>query len=312
MKYPEITPYETGFLSRGIHEIYYEISGNPSGVPIVFLHGGPGSGTHPWQRQFFNPEKYKIVLLDQRGCGKSKPLACLEDNTTAHLVDDVHALKEHLNIEKWHVFGGSWGSTLGVCYAHKYAKECLSLTVYGIFLDRDEELFDLYFDGGVASKVFPDVFEEYISVLPEGERKNPIAGFYKIFSGDNEALKKKALRHWTKWELKISRLVMEDELVEKSLENLDFVLTHSLIENHYFMNKGFFDGDALLKELATSLKNVPVHIIQGRYDMVCPFKTAHDLKKAIPHARFTEIPTAGHSGKDDMTWPVLTSIIDNL
>lgn len=312
MKYPEITPFKTGHLKRGIHELYFEQSGNPEGEPIVFLHGGPGSGTKPWQRQFFNPDKYHIIMLDQRGCGQSKPLACLEDNTTQHLVEDVHALKEHLEFEKWHVFGGSWGSTLSLCYAHTYPDECLSVTVYGIFLSRECEIYDLYHEGGVASHVFADVFEEYISVLPESKRADPIQGFYEIFTSDDKALIREALRAWTKWELKISRLIVDDETVNEALKEADFVLTHSLIENHYFVNKGFFDGDELLKTIGDKLKNIPVHIVQGRYDMVCPFKTAYELHKAIPHAEFTIIPDAGHSSKEVNTCRQITSILDNL
>lgn len=313
MKYSEIQPYETGFLNRDSHQLYYEISGREDGVPIVFLHGGPGSGTNPWQRQLFNPEKYKIIFLDQRGCGKSKPHGSLYNNTTAHLVDDLHALKEHLNVDKWHVFGGSWGSTLALAYADEYVDEdFLSITIYGIFLCRPLELVNMYEKGGVSSTVFADRFEEYISVLPIGDQVNAIHGYNKIFKGTDEVLKKRALTEWTKWELQISRLEVAPESLNVQMNNFDYVLSHSLIENHYFMKNGFVDGDELLKRIGEKVSNVPVNIIQGRYDMVCPFKTAFELHKAIPHSVFTVIPNAGHTVKEPETLKKVTEILDLL
>tara|TARA_R110000868_G_scaffold262401_2_gene521071 strand:- start:48192 stop:49130 length:939 start_codon:yes stop_codon:yes gene_type:complete len=312
MNYPEITPYQTGHLDRGLHKIYFECSGNPKGLPIVFLHGGPGSGTQAWQRQFFDPQKFHIILLDQRGCGKSEPHASLEDNTTAHLVADVHALKEYLNIEKWHVIGGSWGSTLALAYADKYAEEILSLTMWGIFLCRERELFDLYHEGGVASRVFADVFDTYINILPESDRANPIAGYYKILHGNDKKLIAQALRLWKKWEVSISRLEMPVADIEKSLENEDGVEAFSLIENHYFMNNGFIDGDRLLKSVGTKVKNIPVSIIQGRYDMVCPFKTAYELHKNIPHSQLHVISNAGHSSKEQKSLEKIVNTLNSL
>jgi proline iminopeptidase len=312
MFYPEITPNETNFLNRDDHELYYEISGNMQGVPIVFLHGGPGSGTSPWQRQFFDPKKFKIILLDQRGCGKSKPHGSLKNNTIQHLVEDLRALKEHLKIEKWHVFGGSWGSTLALAYANKYHEDFLSMTIYGIFLCRHEELVNMYEKGGVSSTVFADQFDDFINILPPEKQVNAVKGYHDIFNGDDENLKKKALIEWTKWELRISRLEVDSQALNVQMDNFDYILSHSLIENHYFIKNGFIDGDAVLKKIGAKVKGIPVNIIQARYDMVCPFKTAYELHKAILHSQFHVIGNAGHTAKEARTLQKITTILDNL
>lgn len=312
MKYSKIQPYETGFLQRDGHEIYFEISGNAEGEAIVFLHGGPGSGTSSWQRQFFNPEKFKIILLDQRGCGKSKPHGSLEKNTTEHLVADLHALKEHLNVEKWHVFGGSWGSTLALAYADKYVEDFLSMTIYGIFLCRKEELVNMYEKGGVASTVFADHFSDFINLLPSEKQANAVHGYNDIFNGDDENLKKKALIEWTKWELRVSRLEVDPQALNVQMGNFDYVLSHSLIENHYFINNGFIDGDSILNNISQKVRGIPVNIIQGRYDIVCPFKTAYELHKNIPHSQFHIIGNGGHTVKEPRTLEKVTRILDNL
>lgn len=313
MKYPEIQPYEKGFLSRDEHDLYYEVSGREDGIPIVFLHGGPGSGTNPWQRQLFNPAKYKIILFDQRGCGKSKPHGSLVNNTTAHLVEDLHALKQHLGVQKWHVFGGSWGSTLALAYADTYAQEdFLSMTVYGVFLCRPVELKNMYEKGGVSSTVFADNFDDFLSILPEDDHKNTVHGYHKIFNGKDDVLKKKALTAWTKWELQISRLEIATDALNFQMDNFDYVLSHSLIENHYFMENAFIDGDALLKRVGEKLINIPVNIIQGRYDMVCPFQTAYELHQSIPHSHLSIISNAGHTVKEPETMKKVTEILDDL
>lgn len=311
--YPEIEPYEMGMLDvRDGHNIYWEASGNPEGAPIVFLHGGPGSGSSPWQRQLFNPEKYRIILFDQRGSGKSMPHASLEHNTTADLVADMERLREHLKIKKWHIAGGSWGSTLALAYADHYAKYILSITIYGIFLCRQQELKDLYFDGGIASRIFPDVFDDYLKVLPGGDRENPIKGYNKLFKSPDSRLAQRAVEMWTRLEKRVSALVVPDEKLNEEMSNPDFVLAHSLVENHYFLNNGFIDGDALLKSLPKKLENVPVHIIQGRYDMVCPFKTAWELHQALPNSSLHIIDNAGHTAKEPATTAKLVEIFDHL
>ncbi|MAF31952.1 MAG: prolyl aminopeptidase [Magnetococcales bacterium] len=312
MKYPEIQPYKTAFLPRGQHKIYYELSGNPEGVPIVFLHGGPGSGTSAWQRQFFNPEKYQIILLDQRGCGQSIPHGCLAQNTTSDLVEDLHALKEQLGHQKWHVFGGSWGSTLALAYADQYPEDFLSVVVYGVFLCRERELFNMYEKGGVSSVVFADVFEDFANVLPTEQQGHIIQNYHRIFQTGEQKLKKKALQAWTKWELCISRLEVDEAALNAQMENADYVLSHSLIENHYFVNKGFIDGDAILKTIGQKTQDFPVHIVQGRYDMVCPFETAYQLHKAVPHSQLYVIGNAGHTAKEQRTTQKITEILDQL
>lgn len=312
MRYPDITPYDTGFLKRGEHSLYYEKNGNPNGLPVVVLHGGPGSGTSPWQRQMFNPEKYNIILFDQRGCGKSVPHASLSNNTTPHLVSDIHALKIHLGFEKWHVFGGSWGSTLALAYADKFADEILSLTMYGIFLCRERELFDLYFDGGIVSHVFPEVFTEYLELLPKEDKANPIIGYDKLFKHENEKLRHKAIELWTKLEKRVSRLIVTDDDLNAEMSNPEYVLSHSIIENHYFMNNGFIDGDAIIKNIGLKVKHIAVNLIQGRYDMVCPFATAYELHKSIPHSALHIIPDAGHSANEKGTTAAIIKILDEI
>lgn len=311
--YPEIEPYETGMLDVGNgHKLYWETSGNPDGMPIVFLHGGPGSGSAPWRRQYYNPDKFRIIQFDQRGAGKSTPHASLNHNTTEHLVGDMDKVRRHLNIDKWHVSGGSWGSTLALAYADKYAEHILSITIYGIFLCRDQELRDLYFDGGIASRIFPDVFEKYLEILPADKRDNPIQGYHDIFISDDKALRDRAVEMWTRLEKRVSALIVPDAQLNAEMSDHDFVLAHSLVENHYFMHHGFINGDNLLKTLRKKLADIPVHIIQGRYDMVTPFKTAWDLHKALPHSELYIIDNAGHTAKEEKTTAKLLEAFDSL
>ncbi len=311
--YPEIQPYETGMLDVGQgYNLYWEISGNPDGEPIIFLHGGPGSGSSPWQRQMFNPEKYKIILFDQRGSGKSTPHASLQDNTTPDLVSDMEKLRTHLNIDKWHISGGSWGSTLALAYADKHADRINSVTMYGIFLCRNQELRDLYFDGGIASRIFPDVFNDYLNILPASDREDPIKGYNKLFQDGDSKLAQKAVEIWTRLEKRVSALIVPEEKLNEEMSNPDFVLAHSLVENHYFLNNGFIDGDGLLKSLPAKLDGIPVHIIQGRYDMVCPFKTAWDLHQALPNSYLHIIDNAGHTAKEPATTAKLVEVFDSL
>ena len=311
--YPEIAPYETGMLDVGdSHQLYWEISGNPDGLPVVFLHGGPGSGSNPWQRQLFNPEKFRIILFDQRGAGKSLPHASLKDNTTPHLVADMDKLRRHLKIDKWHVSGGSWGSTLALAYADEYPEQVLSLTLYGIFLCRPQELQDLYYDGGLASRIFPDVFDEYLEILPPEKQADPIQGYYDIFTGHDKELRQKAVTLWTRLEKRVSALIVPDEKLNEEMSDHNFVLAHSLLENHYFLNNGFMDGDNLLQGLPDKLADIPVNIVQGRYDMVCPFRTAWELHKALPHSQLHIIDNAGHTAKEEKTTARLIEVFDRL
>lgn len=311
--YPAVEPRETGMLdvSDG-HTIYWERSGNPQGIPAVFLHGGPGSGTSAWQRRLFNPAKYDIILFDQRGSGRSTPHAALDNNTTPHLVADIERLRAHLGVKSWVVAGGSWGATLALAYAHAHPEEVRALCVYGVFLCREEELHDLYFEGGVASRVFPDVFAPYIGMLDAKGRENPIEGYGRLFRTGDRATRLKALDLWTRLEKKVSRLVVTDEELFREMADPDYVLAHSLIENHYFLANGFIDGDALLKTIGARTAKIPLHIVQGRYDMVCPFVTAWELHKAVPHSVLHVIDDAGHTAREPKLHGKLVEILDGL
>ena len=294
------------------HELYWEISGNPKGIPVIFLHGGPGSGTSPWQRALFNPEKYNIILFDQRGSGKSTPHASLENNTTKHLVADMELLRVFLGINKWIVCGGSWGSTLALAYADAYSDKISAIVMYGIFLAREAELRDLYFSGGVVSRVFTDVFTPYIEMLPENKRIDPIKGYKDLFQSPDHALRVKALDLWTRLEKRASRLVVTDEELQQQMADPKHVLAHSLVENHYFLSHGFIDGDALLETMGSKLTNIPVHIVQGRYDMVCPFAAAFDVHRAIPHSLLYVIEDVGHTAQEPKVQRKLVEILDGL
>lgn len=311
--YPPITPRETGMMETGDgHALYWERSGNPHGMPAVFLHGGPGSGTRPWQRQLFDPSAYDIILFDQRGAGQSTPHAALENNTTRHLVADMERLREKLGVEKWVVCGGSWGAALALAYADAHADKITALALQGIFLCRESELRDLYYPGGVASRVFPDVFAPYIGLLPEGARDNPIRGYKKLFESPDRALARRALDQWTRLENKVLKLVVPDAELADLMADPDYVLAHSLLENHYFLSTGFIDGDALLKTIGAKLANVPLHIVNGRYDMVTPFITAWELHKAVPHSTLRVIDDAGHSIREPKVQKALVDILDGL
>ena len=311
--YPAIEPYQHGYLDVGDgHNIYYEQSGNPEGLPVIFLHGGPGSGTTPTQRQFFNPDIYRIILFDQRGSGKSTPHGSLNHNTTAHLIADMESLRTELKIPKWLIFGGSWGSTLGICYAMAHPKMTLGLILYGIFLGRTSELKALYYPGGVVHNIFPDYFEPYLEYLPPEHRDDPLRGYKTLFESPNEEVRFQALYHWTALEKRVAALEVSDEDLKTQVSDPNFIIAHSLIENHYFLSNCFIDGDAILKKSGTVLSNIPTHIIAGRYDLVCPHITAYQLHKSIPHSQLTIIPNAGHTWKETKTAPEIIRACDQM
>ena len=241
--FPEIEPYQNGYLKVDQeHTIYYEQSGNPNGKPVVFLHGGPGGGSSPKTRRFWDPKAYRIIQLDQRGCGKSTPFASLKNNTTWDLVADIEKIRNHLNINKWQVFGGSWGSTLALSYAVKHADKITELILRGIFTLREKELLWFYQEG--ASFLYPDAWEPYLQFIPVSERSNMMAAYYKRLTSDNEELRNQAAKIWSIWEGSTSRLFMDEELIKKSGED-EFALAFARIECHYFVNKGFFEYDGL-------------------------------------------------------------------
>jgi proline iminopeptidase len=291
--YPAIEPYRHGMLRVAPnHELYFEECGNPNGKPVVFVHGGPGAGCDNRARRFFDPDAYRIILFDQRGCGRSRPHASLIDNTTWHLVADMEALRQFLNVERWQVFGGSWGSTLALAYAQTHPSHVTELILRGIFLLRQWELHWFYQHG--ASALFPDRFERYRRVIPATERHDYIAAFHRRLTGTDRATMVEAARAWSVWEASTCFVRMNSEMIDKWDEE-DFAVAIARIECHYFVNKGFFESDDQLLRNVDRIRHIPAVIVQGRYDVVCPIQTAWELHKAWPEADFRVVDDAGHS-----------------
>jgi proline iminopeptidase len=291
--YPEIEPLETGMLDVGDGQhIYWEVSGNRAGKPVVFLHGGPGGGTEPRHRRFFDPKAYRIVLFDQRGCGKSTPAASLVDNTTWHLVSDMERLREHLGIESWQVFGGSWGSTLALAYAQKHPERTSELVLRGIFMLRPAELEWFYQEG--ASAIFPDAWEHYLAAIPAAEHGDLMRAYYQRLTSEDAQTRLAAAKAWSIWEASTSFLLQSDDYVSHAGED-ELALAFARIECHYFVNKGWFATDDQLLRDAHVLRDIPGVIVQGRYDCVCPIRSAYDLSRAWPEADLMVVPDAGHS-----------------
>jgi proline iminopeptidase len=291
--YPALEPHRSGYLRvSATHEIYWEESGNPRGKPAVFVHGGPGAGAGTQSRRFFNPDAYRIIVFDQRGCGRSRPMASLEDNTTWHLVSDMEALRTHLCIDSWLVFGGSWGSTLALAYAQTHPERVTALVLRGIFLLRRWELQWFYQHG--ASAIYPDRFADYVSAIPAAERDDLIAAFHRRLTSSDYHEQLKAAKAWAIWEAATSFLHGNETNIQNWGEP-DFAITVARIECHYFMNKGFFDSDDHLLRNLTRMRHIPGVIVQGRYDVVCPMQTAWELHQAWPEAEFKVSRDAGHS-----------------
>jgi proline iminopeptidase len=291
--YPEIEPFDTGRLKVSpVHELYYEQVGNPNGKPAVFLHGGPGGGFSPDYRRYFNPEVYRLLLFDQRGSGKSTPHASLEENTTWDLVADTERLRQHFAIERWLVFGGSWGSTLSLAYAQTHPDRVNALVLRGIFLCRPKEITWFYQEG--ASAIFPDVWEKYLSEIPEAERGDLLHAYHRRLMSDDEAVRLKAAKVWSIWEGSTSKLIPDQSLIDHFAEP-HMALSLALIECHYFVNNVFFPSDNYLIENVDKIRHIPGVIVQGRYDVVCPMMSAWELHRAWPEAELRVIPDAGHS-----------------
>jgi proline iminopeptidase len=308
--YPPIKPYNTGMLRVSpVHELYYEESGNPAGKPVVFLHGGPGGGTDAKMRQFFNPKRYRIVLFDQRGSGKSKPSASLEHNTTWDLVSDIETLREHLGIEKWQVFGGSWGSTLALAYAQKHPQRCTELVLRGIFLLRKSELDWFYQNPEGAASMFPDLWEDYLKPLSESERADCIKSYYKRLTSDDRETLLEAARAWSVWESALSYIKMNVNYVKRA-NDAEFAAAFARIECHYFINGGFLERPNQLLEDVPKIRHIPAVIVQGRFDVVCPARSAWDLHKAWPEAELVIVPDAGHSAFEPGTARELVKATD--
>ena len=295
--YPEIEPYDSGMLDVGDGQhLYWEASGNPKGKPVVFLHGGPGGEVSPRHRRAFDPEKYRIILFDQRGAGKSRPHASdpgynLAVNTTWHLVADIERLREHIGVEQWQVFGGSWGSTLALAYAQTHPTRVTELVLRGIFTLRKSEL-DWFYEGP-AGQIFPDVWEQFEAQIPVAERGSFIQAYHRRLNDPDPAVHEPAAVAWSTWESSAITLLPHPEIVE-TFTNPHFALAFARIENHYFVNKGWMEDGQLLAN-AHHLRDIPTVIVQGRYDICTPPVTAWDLHRALPEAEFILVPDAGHS-----------------
>ncbi|MEP6875518.1 MAG: prolyl aminopeptidase [Burkholderiales bacterium] len=293
--YPPIEPFEHGLLDTGDgHQVYWERCGNPRGKPAVFLHGGPGSGCSPDQRRVFDPATYCVTLFDQRGCGRSTPHASLANNTTWHLVTDIEKLRELSGVERWLVFGGSWGSTLALAYAQKHPERVSELVLRGIFTLRREELRWFYQEG--ASWLFPDEWEHFVAPIAPEDRHDLMAAYHRLLTGLDKAARARAAIAWSHWEGRTITL-LPDASITSTHDDAHFALAFARIENHYFVNHGFFDEGQLLRD-AHKLHGIPGVIVQGRYDVCTPAKTAWDLHRAWPQAEFHLVNDAGHAFKE--------------
>ncbi|NJL85478.1 MAG: prolyl aminopeptidase [Leptolyngbyaceae cyanobacterium SM1_1_3] len=293
--YPPIEPFrQDKLVVSQRHTLYFEEVGNPQGKPVVFLHGGPGGGVHPLYRQFFDPQRWRIVLFDQRGCGQSTPHAALDENTTWHLVADIEVLRSHLGVKQWVVFGGSWGSTLALAYSQTHPDRCTGLILRGIFMLRQKEIRWFYQEG--ASFLFPDAWEYYLAPIPPEEQGDLLAAYYQRLTSSDLEVRYSAARAWSVWEASTSKLLPDAQLVER-FEQPDFATAFARIECHYFINRGFFTDDQLLQNV-DRIRHIPAVIVQGRYDVVCPMISAWDLHRAWPEAELIVVPDAGHSATE--------------
>jgi proline iminopeptidase len=294
--YPPIEPFDSGFLEVSpIHTIYYEQVGNPEGKKAVFFHGGPGGGLDVDYRRYFDPALWHVTLFDQRGCGKSTPYAELRDNTTWDLVDDAERLRTHLGIDRWWIFGGSWGSTLALAYAETHPERCLGLILRGIFLLRRRELLWFYQEG--ASAIFPDAWDDYLEPIPRVERGDLIGAYYRRLTSSDAGVRQRAAKAWSTWEASTSKLRSDAQLIER-MSGEEFADAFARIECHYFVNGGWLRTDTQLLEDVPKIAHLPGVIVQGRYDVVCPATSAWELHKAWPKASLVIVPDSGHSMKE--------------
>jgi len=293
--YPDIVPYQIHRLAvDNRHELYVEECGNPAGLPVVFLHGGPGAGCEPLHRRFFDPERYRIVLFDQRGAGRSTPHADLVDNSTWDLVTDLEKIREELRISDWMVFGGSWGSTLALAYAQRFPERVLGLVLRGIFLGRHRDVQWLYQEG--ASRLFPDIWERFLEPIPEAEHLDLVGAYYRRLTSDDELERLRAARAWSRWEGATSTLTTKHTVIEHFGE-AHLALSLARIEAHYFVNDVFLEPDQLLRDV-DRIRAIPGIVIHGRYDVICPVEQAWELARAWPEAELGIVPAAGHAASE--------------
>ena len=308
--YPEIKPYNTFQLKvSDLHEIFVEESGNPRGRPVIFLHGGPGGGIEPIYRQYFNPKKWRIVIFDQRGCGKSFPHAELKENTTWDLVEDIEKIRKKLEIDTWAIFGGSWGSTLSLSYSIVHPERCDAIILRGIFMLRKKEI-DWFYQGG-CSFIYPDAWEKYLSPIPKDEQNNLVKAYYKRLTSKDKTVRINAARAWSIWEASTSKLIQTEKALH-SFDNDDVAEAFARIECHYFINKGFFENEDWILNNVNKISDKPVEIVQGRYDVVCPMTSAWELHKKLPDASFHVIQDAGHSMLESGIQKKLIEITDKI
>ena len=291
--FPNIEPFNTFYLPvSDLHTIYIEESGNKNGKPVIFLHGGPGGGVDPKYRRYFNPDKWRIIMFDQRGCGKSTPFAELKENTTWDLVDDIEKIRKHLSIDRWVVYGGSWGSTLSLAYSQTYPDSCKALILRGIFLVRKKEIHWFYQEGD--SKIFPDDWQSFIAPIPIEKRDNLLEAYYYLLIGKDSSKKIEAAKAWSTWEGSTVRLIQDKDFIG-DFSDEKFAEAFARIESHYFMNNAWFNSDNHLIENVDKIRHIPAVIIHGRYDVICPVENAWELHQAWPESELHIIPDAGHS-----------------
>ena len=308
--YPQTEPYARHSLAvTEPHVLHIEEYGNPGGVPVVFLHGGPGAGCEPWHPGFFDPLRYRVVLFDQRGAGRSTPHASLQDNSTWDLVDDLERLREHLNIDNWVVFGGSWGSTLALAYAESHPQRVLGMILRGIFLCRPQQEIQWFYQQG-ANRIFPDYWQEFIAPIPEPERGDLVQAYYRRLAGDDELARMAAAKAWSLWEGRTATLIGNSS-VEDHFSDPHLALSLARIECHYFVNDCFLEPNQLLRE-ARVLRNIPGIIVHGRYDMICPPDNAWALHRAWPGSQLHITPGAGHSAAEPGNLDALVQATDDL
>src|SRR5271154_108718 len=308
--YPSVRTHETGHLQvSALQTLYYECSGNRSGRPLLFLHGGPGGGTHSIYRRYFDRDAYRIVMFDQRGCGRSSPRGCIEENTTWHMVEDIEALREELGVERWVLAGGSWGSALALAYAQAHPGRVDGMVLWGIFMLRPSEI-DWFYQGG-ASTILPEAFERFSEPIPPAERGDLVSAFHRRLCDDGDLdTAVHAAQAWSGWEASASTLRLDNERVER-FESPDFAVPFSRVECHYVCNNGFFRYPNQLLDDVERIRSTRAVIVQGRYDMVCPMVTAWELHRRWPEAEFEVVPDAGHSASEPAMIDALVRAADH-